>query len=62
MTTDVDVSVTGEQGVVTLGSVTVTVDVDVSVTGVSAQGQIGNVLIWSPVDDGNTVTWTSVLT
>ena len=62
MTIDVDVSVTGVQGTLALDSVTVTVDVNVSVTGVSAQGQVGNVLIWSPVDDGNTVTWTPVLT
>jgi hypothetical protein len=43
-----------------VGTVLVDVGIDVNVTGVQGVGQVGSVLVWSIVNDSQTVNWQNV--
>ena len=48
---------------VVLGTITVTVFANASatLTGLVATGEVGSPIIWSPVDDAQSATWTSII-
>lgn len=52
------VSATGALGTV---SVTVFSNVTASVTGLVALGEVGSPTMWSPVNDAQSATWTSII-
>ena len=60
---DAVVSVTGASATGVLGTITVTVFANASatLTGLVATGEVGSPTIWSPVDDAQSATWTSII-
>ena len=55
------VNVTGAAGTGAVGNVTIQFQQDVFVSGVGAVGAIGSPVIWDPVDDAQSATWTNVI-
>ena len=57
------VNLTGVSATAVLGTITVTVFADASatLTGLVATGEVGSPIIWSPVDDAQSATWTSII-
>ena len=54
------VQVTGQEGVASLGTVTVIAKAGISITGVSATGELGNPFVWSLIDESQTPNYSDI--